>query len=273
MKNGGGPKILWQPFRTYRPNLNGNKNRTSRRYRNKYPVHLIGEKHLSDGHSYCVRPSYSFGSGQGFSYGKFETDKTYPPNIQHRIYKSHFRDISRFEKVVGNDCRSQICLLRNQQGPTSIIQTSASHEIATIFRQKLSNRHGQHIILRNIASNRPLPHGRRARGRVHGGLPSLPSQPAPTGYRRGKTRKHHNVSPASRAWISSCRNLPHGSAKLRRYPSSSTSGQKNNPPRSQGKPAETGIPTSVGFASRPCSPPRDSAPATSPRLSSPGERL
>ena len=126
---------------------------------------------------------------------------------------------------------------------------------------------------RNIASNRPLPHGRRARGRVHGGLPSLPSQPAPTGYRRGKTRKHHNVSPASRAWISSCRNLPHGSAKLRRYPSSSTSGQKNNPPRSQGKPAETGMPTSVGFASRPCSPPRDSAPATSPRLSSPGERL
>lgn len=103
-----------------------------------------------------MRPSYSFGTGQGFSYGKFETDKTYPPNIQHRIYKSHFRDISRFEKVVGNDCRSQICLLRNQQGPTSIIQTSASHEIATIFRQKLSNRHGQHIILRNIASNRPL---------------------------------------------------------------------------------------------------------------------
>ena len=200
-------------------------------------------------------------------------DKPYPLHLKHRIYKSHFRDISRFEKVVGNDCRSQICLLRNQQGPTSIIQTSASHEIATIFRQRLSNRHGQHIILRNIASNRPLPHGRRARGRVHGGLPSLPSQPAPTGYRRGKTRKHHNVSPASRAWISSCRNLPHGSAKLRRYPSSSTSGQKNNPPRSQGKPAETGMPTSVGFASRPCSPPRDSAPATSPRLSSPGERL
>ena len=28
VKNGGGPKILWQPFRTYRPNLNGNKNRT-----------------------------------------------------------------------------------------------------------------------------------------------------------------------------------------------------------------------------------------------------